>query len=137
ELRHSAGAQLVLPLGLELREPVAGFASFDGSVESGLALYAHALAYHRAGGEEGALVSASRQLRNAADDEPLLRALGMGLLAERALQEQPGGGVGHARADGLRGVGRWYEHLRRGHRRSPGRERRSRAEAPISRPRDR
>lgn len=136
ELRHSAGAQLVLPLGLELREPVAGFASFDGSVESGLALYAHALAYHRAGGEEGALVSASRQLRNAADDEPILRALGMGLLAERDLQEQPDGDVAHALADALRGVERWYEHLRTDHLRSLARERFILAEAAISMQRD-
>jgi len=136
DLRHSRMKQVDLPLGLALPSATSGFARFDGSVESGFELYARVLSYYRAGGEEGALISAARQLQNGSANEPLLRTLALALLAERELRDGSLDRSGKELAASLRKVERWYEHLRADYLRSLARERFILAEAAITDGRD-
>jgi DNA-binding SARP family transcriptional activator/TolB-like protein len=138
-LRSQGGVEVPIPAGVPVPAASAPPGDFDGGLDSGLRLYAHALAYRRAGGEEGALVSAARQLADADGDagaHTLFDVLALGLIAERDLQHEPSAPVRADLARALTHVERWYENLRSSHLRSLARERFLLAEAEIAIGRD-
>jgi hypothetical protein len=139
ELRHRSGTAGSVTLRLALPHSAAGLAHFDGFIESGMHVYGRALVYHLAGGEDGALLAAARQLNETPEvpgHGPLLQSLARGLLAERLLSQ---GDSAAARAEldrAITGAERWYEHLRTDYLRSLARERFVRAELEIAAGRD-
>ena len=66
---RSGGTLLEVPLGVSSGPHRATPANFDGSIRSGLVVYGRALAYAKAGGEDGALLAASRTLLEDASPE--------------------------------------------------------------------
>jgi DNA-binding SARP family transcriptional activator/tetratricopeptide (TPR) repeat protein len=135
ELRHRSSTSGSVTLRLALPHSAAGLAHFDGFIESGMHVYGRALVYHLAGGEDGALLAAARQLNETPEvpgHGPLLQSLARGLLAERLLSQ---GDSAAARAEldrAITGAERWYEHLRTDYLRSLARERFVRAELEIA-----
>lgn len=125
-LRHSSGGSVDAMPRVREDGVVGAPPTFDGSVGMALQIYARALAYHAGGGEDGALSSAARQLvgpSGAVADPSLLRALSGGLGAARHLAQ---GDTSAARGEldtAVRGIERWYEHLRESHLRAAARER--------------
>ncbi|HSJ32856.1 MAG TPA: BTAD domain-containing putative transcriptional regulator [Longimicrobiales bacterium] len=139
ELRHGGDTAGRATLRLNLPHGASGLSRFDGLVASGMHVYGRALSYYVGGGEDGALVSAARQLNeppNEPGHAPLLQSLARGLVAERYLSH---GDSAAARAElerAITGVERWYEHLRADYLRSLARERFLLAELEIAAGRD-
>ncbi|HKJ03561.1 MAG TPA: BTAD domain-containing putative transcriptional regulator, partial [Longimicrobiales bacterium] len=87
---HGGGADLEVMLALPGGPSPTSPNRFDGSVCSGLVTYGEALAYARAGGEDGALLSAARTLSEDADPEStsFLQVLAHALAAQRRLDRK-------------------------------------------------
>ncbi len=111
---RSGGTLLEVPLGVSSGPHRATPANFDGSIRSGLVVYGRALAYAKAGGEDGALLAASRTLLEDASPEArsFLEVLAHALGAERRLQRQEDAAARDELAPALAGVERWYENIR-------------------------
>jgi DNA-binding SARP family transcriptional activator/TolB-like protein len=138
ELRHGSGSEAAR-LRLALPYSTAGLSRFDGFVESGMRIYGRALAYHISGGEDGALLSAARQLNeppNDAGHAPLLQSLAHGLIAERHLAQGDSSAARDELDRAITGTERWYEHLRADYLRALARERFLLAELEIAAGRD-
>jgi DNA-binding SARP family transcriptional activator/TolB-like protein len=112
--RRSGGERLELALRVPESSPGPMPSHFDGSAGSGLLLYGRALAYARAGGEDGALLSTARALIENANPhaKPFVQALAHALTAQRRLDRNEDAAAGEELAVGLAGVERWYENLR-------------------------
>jgi hypothetical protein len=138
-LRHGSDPAGSATVRLALPHSAAGLVHFDGFIESGLHVYGRALVYRLAGGEDGALLAAARQLSEppkVPGHGPLLQSLARGLVAERLLSQGDSAAARTELDRAITGAERWYEHLRTDYLRSLARERFIRAELAIAVGRD-